>query len=198
MANAAVRKLIQNRDVVLRRMAQDHKKKMRRFSEDSKERQRKLSRARDAEGLRDEKKKFTKETRRKNEDFRTKYNRAKQDWDRRIRREKQKKSLVLVRPTKAMGDCYEANGRYFLSEGQNAFLCHGTAVGQEGTPIAGRRFEHCWVERGDTVFDFSNNRRIVLPRAVYYALGQISNVRRYNYDEFLEMLARYEHWGPWE
>jgi hypothetical protein len=79
----------------------------------------------------------------------------------------------------------------------NAILVHGEPTLQRA-PF--NKFGHAWVEIGDSVFDFSNGRNIVIRKEVYYQLGKIeeSSCRRYTKTEARRMVAKFKHWGPWE
>lgn len=90
------------------------------------------------------------------------------------------------------GDCYKANGNamYRYSDWT---LVHGEVVSQQDK----KRFGHCWLEKGDQVMDFSNNRELKVNKAVYYAIGQIRKTYKYNFKEFIAKITEYEHWGPW-
>lgn len=99
------------------------------------------------------------------------------------------------------GDCYEAAGRYFMDEALDAdkeyfVLVHGEVRGQGS--LAGVRFGHAWVENGDMVIDKSNGRDVRMPKAAYYALGDIRRTARYTAKEFRQRVLRYKHWGPWD
>ena len=101
----------------------------------------------------------------------------------------------------ALGDCYEAAGKYImdkmLSGDEQLKLVHGEVTGQG--PLEGVKYGHAWVEDGNNVIDVSNGRNIRLPKAVYYAIGQIGdNVHRYTPKEFREKVTKYKHWGPWD
>ena len=96
-----------------------------------------------------------------------------------------------------LGDCYEAAGKYMLSNSDSGcVLVHGIPMGQG--PIAGIRMGHAWVEQGDLVIDNSNGRSVKMPKAVYYALGQIEFTIRYTMAEFMEKVLESKHWGPWD
>jgi hypothetical protein len=109
-------------------------------------------------------------------------------------------------PKKASGtgDCYEANGRYFMDHGLfggdgNMRLVHGEVTGQG--PLEGVNYGHAWVEDGNTVIDVSNGRNTRMPKAVYYALGNIEqndNIHKYTASEFRRKVSQYKHWGPWD
>jgi len=98
------------------------------------------------------------------------------------------------------GDCYEVSGRYMMDKHlaglSNPVLVHGTVTGQGR--IHGVEYDHAWIEEGDEVLDMSRSRNIHMPKAVYYALGQIKNTKKYDYETFRKMVSKYKHWGPWE
>lgn len=92
----------------------------------------------------------------------------------------------------ARGDCYEVHGKAIL-EGTPGLLCHGTVwhpdVGWHG---------HCWIELNeDVVVDFSNGHRAVLRREVYYRIGKVKDVRRYDAEQARELVLREGTYGPW-
>jgi hypothetical protein len=102
------------------------------------------------------------------------------------------------------GDCYEANGRYFMDKSLyggdgNLRLVHGEVTGQG--PLEGVNYGHAWVEDGNTVIDMSNGRAVRMPKAAYYALGNIEandNMHKYTASEFRRNVLKHEHWGPWD
>ena len=109
------------------------------------------------------------------------------------------------RRAKGCGDCYEANGRYFMDHAvyrgseTGLRLVHGEVTGQG--PLSGVSYGHAWVEDGDDVIDVSNSRNVRMPKAVYYALGQIdrnANTHVYTPEQFRLKVTEYEHWGPWD
>lgn len=58
------------------------------------------------------------------------------------------------------GDCFIKNGQVFIDSDIYDFLCHGTAIGRG--EIKGIKHKHCWIEKGDVVFDFSNGNEIII------------------------------------
>tara|TARA_Y100001963_G_C6576562_1_gene351371 strand:+ start:195 stop:521 length:327 start_codon:yes stop_codon:yes gene_type:complete len=102
-----------------------------------------------------------------------------------------------------MGDCYQANGRHilnqsFVKKGKGLVLVHGVALlSSDGKP-----FGHCWLEKGNTVLDFSNGKNIKLHKSVYYNLGGIPvkgfKTYKYKLDEVRKKVLQTGHWGPWE
>lgn len=111
---------------------------------------------------------------------------------------------VKIRP--GYGDCFPAAivaATVVEEEGAtNVRVCHGLPIGT-GPENLGRRFWHAWVEfttdRGPTVLDASNGRRIVAKRAAWYRLGQIDpeQVWRYTTAEAEAMSAEWGTYGPW-
>jgi hypothetical protein len=101
------------------------------------------------------------------------------------------------------GDCYEAAGRYMMDNCMVQPACgmklvHAEVTGQG--PIKGLKYGHAFVldDRG-TVIDRSNGRNVVMPKEVYYLLGQIgSNAHEYTWDEARQKMLEFEHWGPWD
>ena len=103
------------------------------------------------------------------------------------------------------GDCYEANGRLALdfSRGKykKAVLVHGVALNSLDYMPMG----HAWVEVGNTVYDYSNGRKIKLSKRKYYNAGAIDGLlkkgykqHRYKGMEVAEMVLKHHHWGPWK
>lgn len=102
--------------------------------------------------------------------------------------------------TKALGDCYEAAGRYLLNNPtKNLKLVHAEVMGQG--PIAGITFGHAFIIEGDNVIDKSNGRDIRMSVSTYFYLGRIEDIGNYFiYDrkQALEKMTTYTHWGPWD
>ena len=109
------------------------------------------------------------------------------------------------RTGRGMGDCYEANGRYFVDKAvfpgrdKNMRLVHGEVSGQG--PLEGVNYGHAWVEDGNTVIDVSNGGNLRIPKDVYYALGNIKNngnMHVYKPEEVRQKMVQHKHWGPWD
>lgn len=112
------------------------------------------------------------------------------------------------------GDCYPVAWKMVTgnpldhdSEGELT-LCHGMVVGQG--PIEGMAHSHAWVERTDmvafpghaeypavTCIDHANGNDIELPQQLYYKVGQVTDVHRYDRLEAMTNAARTRHYGPW-
>lgn len=100
------------------------------------------------------------------------------------------------------GDCYKANGQYFMDNAHrqpNLRLVHGEVMGQG--ELQGISYGHCWCEIDGDVLDFSNGREIRIDKRIYYAIGsidRINNFHTYDLMEFNERLSEFAHWGPWD
>lgn len=103
------------------------------------------------------------------------------------------------------GDCYEANGKFFMDQavfpGSNTTmrLVHGEVTGQG--PMEGVQYGHAWIVDGSTVIDKSNGKDLRMPKKAYYALGQIDrndNMHVYTPAQFRKKVMQFEHWGPWD
>jgi hypothetical protein len=99
---------------------------------------------------------------------------------------------------KRLGDCYKASFNLFLemTSDSDALLVQGEATGQGA--IKGVLFGHAWVESRGLVFDRSNGRDIIIPQSVYYAIGHINRVKKYNKAQVCKMIKKYGTYGPWE
>ena len=95
------------------------------------------------------------------------------------------------------GNCYEVNGRWMI--GKNGYkLVHGVAMNQKD----GKSMGHCWIEKDDLVYDYSNDKELIIHKEIYYEIGQIQfdghKLYKYNYKDMGKMILKHEHWGPWE
>ena len=97
------------------------------------------------------------------------------------------------------GDCFEAAVKYILYTDDSAELVHGYVTGTAGDSL-GKRFAHAWNEKGNTVIDTSNKRNIRMPKAAYYAIGDINpnKVIRYNGEAAILRLVKEGNYGPWD
>ena len=103
------------------------------------------------------------------------------------------------------GDCYEANGKLALEfirgKYPKAVLVHGVALNSLDYMPMG----HAWVEVGNTCYDYSNGRKLKIPKNKYYHSGAIDGLlkkgykqHRYKGMEVAEMVLKHHHWGPWK
>ena len=102
--------------------------------------------------------------------------------------------------TEAKGDCYQAAGRLimnFMGDKKHK-LVHGMVNGQGA--LKGIRFGHAWVEYGSKVMDHSNGKKQEMPKALYYAVGDVRprECKYYTGDEAAKWMLKSKHWGPWQ
>lgn len=98
-----------------------------------------------------------------------------------------------------LGDCYEAAAKLILySKLENAILVHGMVNGQG--KLNGVKYGHAWVEYDDLVFDYSNGRKLEIPKDIYYHLGKINDENNlyYTQEETRGWILKSGTWGPWE
>ena len=99
------------------------------------------------------------------------------------------------------GTCYVDAYKY-ISENRNLKLVHGLVTGQGD--IEGIRYNHAWIEDGNTVIDASLKEQgrstYKFPKDLYYAIGQINpkTTFRYTYKETVKKMYDTENYGPWE
>lgn len=98
------------------------------------------------------------------------------------------------------GNCYEIALKkmmeFYTNGVKNIKLVHGVVTGQGN--IEGIEYGHAWIELNGTVFDFSNNREIVMSKKKYYELGNIKITKEYSYDDMLKQITKHETYGPWD
>ena len=95
------------------------------------------------------------------------------------------------------GDCYESNGRWMI--GKDGYrLVHGVTMNQRD----GKAMGHCWIEKDDMIYDYSNDKELIISKDIYYKVGQIPfegyKLYKYSYINMAKMIIKHEHWGPWE
>ena len=97
------------------------------------------------------------------------------------------------------GSCYEDALNYFSMKSiknKKLRLVHGLVTGQG--PIEGVVYGHAWVEDGKTVIDATKNPVLKLPARLYYAIGNIKKVFKYDRKEVSEQVTEFKTYGPWE
>jgi|GEM_PF-1161240 len=102
------------------------------------------------------------------------------------------------------GDCYVSAGgmvtRNKIDFEGTPHLVHGEVTGQGA--IKGLKYGHAWVEDDIYVYDYSNNRELVVPKIVYYRIGNIADEKgklyRYTFKEAMEKMVETENYGPWD
>ena len=108
---------------------------------------------------------------------------------------------------KTKGDCY-------LVAGQLALEIKNKDIDYNGTPylvhaevkhsqIDALRYGHAFIEDDENVYDFSNNREIIMPKQLYYYFGDINprdkkKYRKYTFKQAREKMLSTGHYGCWE
>lgn len=101
-----------------------------------------------------------------------------------------------------LGDCFSAAFHWGLAldedEWKTSKICQGMVRGQG--PLEGKKFSHGWGEAGGKVYDYSNKKKLVVPKKVYYELGRIeeSSVYCYPIPKALGRSVNTGHYGPWD
>ncbi len=98
------------------------------------------------------------------------------------------------------GDCYSENAKQFQlmsHKNKKLKLVHGYVISQTINRV---KYDHCWFEDDELVYDYSNGHEFEIPKIVYYALGNIKEEECFKYSDFElnKKLLKYEHWGPWD
>jgi len=108
------------------------------------------------------------------------------------------------------GDCYYIAGQFAMDNifspkkidyVGTPYLVHAEVQGQGH--IAHIRYGHAWVEDDENVYDFSNGRELVIPKPLYYAIGQISTdnpkkYQKYTFAEARQKMVQTKHYGCWD
>jgi hypothetical protein len=110
------------------------------------------------------------------------------------------------------GDCYEIAGKIAMSNPLELqrmkmpefkgkpYVVHAQVIGQGD--IEGLKYGHAWVEDDLFVYDFSNGRRIIFPKELYYILGGVETKKpryfKYSFDEARKLMVKTGHYGSWD
>ena len=103
-----------------------------------------------------------------------------------------------------LGDCFLVSGNLILEnkfrkEFESPLLVHGFVTGQV-EPVKGVRYLHAWVEVDDIVIDRSNGNDIMMPIALYYAIGEIrpDELKVYTEVEACKKMLETGCFGDWD
>ena len=108
------------------------------------------------------------------------------------------------------GDCYYMAGQLILNNEflenkidyiGTPYLVHAEVQGQGA--ISNLRYGHAWIEDDVFVYDYSNNRKIVLPKDFYYRIGDIKTnnpkkYRKYNFEQAKRKMLETKNYGCWD
>ena len=94
--------------------------------------------------------------------------------------------------------CLSTTTSFIVSFTNDFKLRHGVALlASDKKP-----FGHCWIEKGGSILDFSNGKKIATTKKKYYELGGIpvSGYKNYLYTpaEAAKKMVETGHWGPWD
>ena len=95
------------------------------------------------------------------------------------------------------GDCFIKNGHDFMDlKSKDAVIVHGIVTNTKTY----KPMSHCWIEdeEAEMVIDVSNGNDNIIPSQLYYAIGNVTEVKKYSKKEYYKKLMEFEHWGPWE
>jgi hypothetical protein len=112
-----------------------------------------------------------------------------------------------------LGDCFKVAANLAvpvlgmlseeLSDLSDITLVHGIVSGQGH--LEGFRYTHAWIEGISPegipmVVDASDGRRVVIPQALYYLIGQIQpdECERYTPEAAQDRMLEFAHYGPWD
>lgn len=80
------------------------------------------------------------------------------------------------------------------------YVVHAEVSGQGA--ISGIRYGHAWVEDDMFIYDYSNGRKIIFPKELYYILGNVITKKpkyyKYTFSEAREKMLETGHYGSWE
>jgi len=108
---------------------------------------------------------------------------------------------------KSGGDCYFIAGSMAMDFGNKInyigtpYVVHAEVKGQGA--IADIRYGHAWIEDDENVYDFSNGRELVIPKQLYYLIGDIKTdnpkkYQKYTFAEARKKMVDTRHYGCWD
>ena len=96
------------------------------------------------------------------------------------------------------GQCYQSAYSYVFDENMKGntdlILVHADVIGTGGD-VKGIGYCHAFVLDGDNVIDTEAN--VTVPYEYYKAVGNVTNEKRYTFDEKLREALESGHYGPW-
>ena len=99
-------------------------------------------------------------------------------------------------------ECYTKAYNFFFknyTSNSNLRLCHGLVTGQGS--ISGIIYNHAWCEdiKTNTVYDMTMPKSFQEINAnIYYLIGKILTVYKYDNENISEKIKEYQTYGPWE
>lgn len=117
----------------------------------------------------------------------------------------------ISKKIKGKGDCCYIAGQFVINNNfatskkldfiGKPHLVHAEVKGQG--KIEGLRYAHAWIEDDKNVYDFSNNREIILSKFIYYLIGDINThnpkkYMRYTFSEARKKMLDTGTYGTWD
>lgn len=96
----------------------------------------------------------------------------------------------------AEGNCYQ-NAYQFVMQNPDWKLVHGRPI-LTGGPYKGLEFGHAWAEDATGLIVYDTEADRMLPKGIYYSVGQIHGVRSFTKDEALSVCLATRSMGPWD
>ena len=117
---------------------------------------------------------------------------------------------LFARGGETKGDCYKAAANFCIGSAfrpdnlefvGEPYLVHAEVRGQG--KAEGIRFGHAWVEDDENVYDYSNGRKLIIPKPVYYAIGDIQTddpkkYQKYTFQDARAKMLETKHYGSWD
>ena len=106
------------------------------------------------------------------------------------------------------GDCYFVAGKIAMNNSLPnnkkftgvPYLVQAEVTGQGA--LSGIKYGHSWIEDDNFVYDFSNNREIVIDKQYYYLVGKVKQTPpkyfKYTFKEAVNKMIKTGHYGSWE
>lgn len=119
-----------------------------------------------------------------------------------------------ISKTNKGGDCYYVAGNVAMNERLpniakelnmpefkgTPYIVHAEVLGQGA--ISGLRYGHAWIEDDFFVYDFSNDREIILPKQLYYQFGDVKQTApkyyKYTFKQAIDKMLETGHYGSWD
>lgn len=112
-------------------------------------------------------------------------------------------------PEKAKGgDCYKVAANLLIENNYTKkiafigtpYLVHAEVTGQG--EIEGIKYGHAWVEDDVFVYDYSNGRNLMIPKQLYYRVGEIKMAKgkyhKYTREQARKKMLKSGHYGCWD
>ncbi len=81
------------------------------------------------------------------------------------------------------------------------YLVHAEVQGQG--KVSNLRYGHAWIEDDENVYDFSNDRELIIPKVLYYSIGDVNinnpkKYQKYTFAEARRKMVQTRNYGCWD